>query len=510
MDKSSAVKSTSLSLYFALAFAILLGAILRALVIYSISYLYGPGDPFCYFEVAQNIYKGKGFTLDYIYHLLHLPASISHSMDYYEPVFPLTLAATFFVIGCSVISAKIVSLIAGICNLALVFLLTRKLFDDGAGLIATFLLVLHPVAIYHSGLVMKESLLVGLYLVFMIILTEAVHKSSSKLLFALGSIAGIISAYQYESIPVMIVPLLVIFFRSKGAKRLILTIGWILPLIAVIAFNLTHSGTLLGYKYLYFFGHESFILYLPEVGKNFSLSAVIGRLILLPIDYGLISTIKGLFLVGSTLAIIAIIKYRRLTYTGWLLLILLPYFYFHLVARNLYFRDYMVPYTLVLPLVAGLIISLIDYRRILGATLLLLVLFEYHVFCITGGYFESEYRSSFFSLPYKPIYNNLQFPWFNSWLQALDNAGIRIRELVAEGEPIMSVNPWEVHYILDRPTVMMSRDRDSTKIEYLKKRYAIRYILDSRPGEIALIDTKAREIHLFTEHGKNYRVVTVP
>ena len=127
----------------------------------------GHADPSYYFQTARNVASGRGFTNDFIWQFLVLPASVHHyAGDYWQPLPSLLMAVPMALTGDhSLITAASASVVASVLGAlaaaALAFNLTRSHAIAG---LTVVLVTLLPRLAYFS--VQTES--VAFYLLFLI------------------------------------------------------------------------------------------------------------------------------------------------------------------------------------------------------------------------------------------------------------------------------------------------------------------------------------------------------
>ena len=103
----------------------------------------GHGDNAFYYTVAENIFDGRGFTIDYIWNYLNRPEAITHySNDYWMPLTSVIISLSLFIFGKSLFAALLPSIFAGLA-LSLLTYFVSKIYSDS-----------HFVALCSSGLIL--------------------------------------------------------------------------------------------------------------------------------------------------------------------------------------------------------------------------------------------------------------------------------------------------------------------------------------------------------------------
>ena len=153
-----------------------------------------------------------------------------------EPLYPLSIAAVHAA-GCDIeIAAWSISVAAGALLIAPVFLLTRRLYGDGAAWTAALPAALFPPLISYSTFLLTESPFTFLFYAAGALGGGARRGDRPLLLLAAGVVAG--AAYQTRVIGLSLLPGLVawpllhrIFISKQGARR-----GLVCSLLVVAAF----------------------------------------------------------------------------------------------------------------------------------------------------------------------------------------------------------------------------------------------------------------------------------
>ena len=153
-----------------------------------------------------------------------------------EPFYPLSIAAVHAA-GCDIeIAAWSISVAAGALLIAPVFLLTRRLYGDGAAWAAALLAALFPPLISYSTFLLTESPFTFLFYAAVALGWAARRGDRPLLLLAAGALAS--AAYQTRVIGLSLLPGLValplahqIFISKQGARR-----GLVCSLLIIVAF----------------------------------------------------------------------------------------------------------------------------------------------------------------------------------------------------------------------------------------------------------------------------------
>ncbi|MDP3732557.1 MAG: glycosyltransferase family 39 protein [Candidatus Omnitrophota bacterium] len=121
-------------------------------------------DDLQYNMIAKNILDGNGFSYDSV-----KPTAAR------GPLYPLFLAATYFVFGYDYNTARILQAIIGAITCLLIYFIAKKLYNQNIGFYAFVIASIYPSLIGYSGLLYSETLaafLVSLTILFYILSSE--------------------------------------------------------------------------------------------------------------------------------------------------------------------------------------------------------------------------------------------------------------------------------------------------------------------------------------------------
>ncbi len=96
-------------------------ALLPRLVLWAISRHPGLWDPSEYYNLALNLHRGRGFTLDYIWSFANHPAAVTHPLDHWLPLPGVLAAGGFALFGESVQAALLMFVLLGVAQSLLVY-----------------------------------------------------------------------------------------------------------------------------------------------------------------------------------------------------------------------------------------------------------------------------------------------------------------------------------------------------------------------------------------------------
>ncbi len=194
------------------------------------------------YAVAKSGYdeNGRFFPL-YFWHLGEMWAT--PIITYITSLFLLFLPISETVI-------RLPSVFVGILNIALVYLLVKRIFKNGIlGLIAAILIGLTPVHFIHSRLLLDNLWIVPFTLGWLLLLNIFLEKKQGKYLFWSVFILGL-GIHSYHAAKIMMpLYLLMTFFvvlpEIKKQKRLLLSmiIAFLLPLLPLIPWLAKYPDT---------------------------------------------------------------------------------------------------------------------------------------------------------------------------------------------------------------------------------------------------------------------------
>lgn len=125
----------------------MVGVFLLALVVRTLTALplEQPGyfDAYYYYDVAENLYLGRGFVVDFIWNYLDAPLSVSHPSNLYWMPFPSILVyLSFLLFGLSYRASQVPFIILSALSPVLAYYLSHRLFGKPRyGLIAALLVI---------------------------------------------------------------------------------------------------------------------------------------------------------------------------------------------------------------------------------------------------------------------------------------------------------------------------------------------------------------------------------
>lgn len=208
-------------------------------------------DSMSYVNVAKSILAGKGLTQPTLgFNQQHLSIDQKPPVPYTEqaPLYPLMIAAGSH-LGIS--PARTALLLSALANVALIFLVyafAAKLYDKNVALLAAALLLFHSPLRWITGWAWTEALALDLLLVSFWLLAKARPENRLHLVFA-GLLGGLALATRYAFAPLLAVGALFLICRPRPWKQrsadvFIYALAFALPAGAVFLHNYFVAGAL--------------------------------------------------------------------------------------------------------------------------------------------------------------------------------------------------------------------------------------------------------------------------
>ena len=137
------------------------------------------------------------------------------SYAFYPPIFDLTTASLFGIIGISVFTARLVSVIFAILSLIIVFKISNKMYGQKTALISTILFGVMPGFVWLSRVAMIETMLVFFFTTSMYFFFNwmSFHKNNDLILS--GLMLGVGFLVKYQMIIAGLIMLTSIFMLSR-------------------------------------------------------------------------------------------------------------------------------------------------------------------------------------------------------------------------------------------------------------------------------------------------------
>ncbi|HUU86436.1 MAG TPA: glycosyltransferase family 39 protein, partial [Candidatus Glassbacteria bacterium] len=137
------------------------------------------------------------------------------SYAFYPPIFDLTTASLFGIIGISVFTARLVSVIFAILSLIIVFKISNKMYGQKTALISTILFGVMPGFVWLSRVAMIETMLVFFFTTSMYFFFNWMSFHKNKDLILSGLMLGVGFLVKYQMIIAGLIMLTSIFMLGR-------------------------------------------------------------------------------------------------------------------------------------------------------------------------------------------------------------------------------------------------------------------------------------------------------
>lgn len=157
-----------------------------------------------YHLVAKNLLEGKGLIMG------------QARKSYRPPGYPVFLSAIYLVFGYATLPIRITQALISALTTVLIYKLAKKLFGKLEGYVAAGISAIYPFFIFFSGLVLYETLLIFLLVLFITFIHQAYYKSLLWAVFA-GALAGVIAMVSpgMALLPIFMCAMFILFLRLK-------------------------------------------------------------------------------------------------------------------------------------------------------------------------------------------------------------------------------------------------------------------------------------------------------
>ena len=185
----------------------------------------GGSDSVTYISLAHNLFTGRGYTE------FGLPHTVHH------PFYPIMIGLVWQLVGDLLLSAQLISCLAGILLVVPVYLMTSSMFGRRTGFLAGLMVALFPILVYGSTESFSESLYT--FLLISGLAAGWVSFRSGQFLWPL--LSGIFLGLSFLTHPlgVTYLPLVVGFNLLAGRRRLWLKERLRPALLISVAFIIT-------------------------------------------------------------------------------------------------------------------------------------------------------------------------------------------------------------------------------------------------------------------------------
>lgn len=187
-------------------------------------------DPVLYLILSDNLANGHGYSYG--------PGADQGTTAYYPPGYPLALAAVVWLVNLLPFDVTTFDVAVwfnvglSVATIGLVFVLGRRLAGDRVGLVAAGIWALWPNLIFHSGIVLTETLFLFLLVLLLIVALgdpAAARAPGRARLVTIGVIFGL--SLLVRPVSAVIAPVFLVMWWRAGARAAL----WRLALVGVAA-----------------------------------------------------------------------------------------------------------------------------------------------------------------------------------------------------------------------------------------------------------------------------------
>lgn len=206
-----------------------LGAVLRVLWALRAQEPVELRDPVLYLVLSENVAAGEGFSYG--------PGPDQGTTAYYPPGYPLALGAVMWLVRLlpGQVAAFDVAIwfnvALSVATIGLVFVLGRRLGGERVGLTAAAVWALWPNLIFHSAIVLTETLFLFLLVALLVVLLgdpAAARAPGRARLVAVGVLFGL--ALVVRPVSAVMAPALLVLWWGNGARAAL----WRLALVGAV------------------------------------------------------------------------------------------------------------------------------------------------------------------------------------------------------------------------------------------------------------------------------------
>src|SRR3989338_372670 len=180
----------------------------------------GTSDPAHYAEAAENVIKGKGFSLDYLNEYFLKFNTISHPEEYGFPGVSIILIPFILLLGKTAFAVKLPSMIIGtILFPILIYYLGKEFFNQRTGLLAAVSFLFYP-AIFPMSFGGERDIMFAFFVVSSIyFFYKGLKEEKLKWYLLMGGFLGFSYLIRQASLVVFPVILLAYYLIKKDFTR---------------------------------------------------------------------------------------------------------------------------------------------------------------------------------------------------------------------------------------------------------------------------------------------------
>ena len=190
----------------------------------------------------------SGRTLPLFINLAEPSAGLQSSVIWYQPVLFYLTAAELLVVPLTEVSVRVVTVLIGLVNLALMYAIARRLFGTrGFAVIAIFMLALSPAHAIFSRIGLDYIAPVPFVLGWLWLFLVSLERDRKAIACATGVVLGV-GCYSYVAawalMPMLLVISWYIWWREKRVAPVFASgLGFLLPMLPLLVWLATHPET---------------------------------------------------------------------------------------------------------------------------------------------------------------------------------------------------------------------------------------------------------------------------
>jgi len=248
----------------------------------------GHGDPAYYLSLAQNLADGRGFVIDYVWHFLVLPDSLTHfSNDFWMPLTSIIICPFLLIFGKSLLAALIPSIIFGLGCSIIAYYIGMEYTKSKAISFWSAIITLYAPGLFIYSIATDSSIY---YVVFISagILMLMKSRHNPQLFIMAGILAGLGQWARQDGILFIILLVITITFSSINRKlKIRLLLGSLAAYLLIISpnfiINLIYTGKLFvsqTFKIAFVTCHDDIYSYAKDLSLKSYLDWGIGNILL--------------------------------------------------------------------------------------------------------------------------------------------------------------------------------------------------------------------------------------
>jgi hypothetical protein len=190
-------------------------------------------DPVLYLILGDHVAAGDGFRYGF--------EADQGTSAYYPPGYPLLLGAVAWLVRLGPGHAAIfdvavwLNVVLSVATIGLVFVLGRRLAGDKVGLAAAAIWALWPNLVFHSGIVLTETLFLLLLVLMLVVLLGAAESAGAPGVARLVTVGGLFGLTLFvRPVSAVIAPALLLLWWGAGVRAALWRLALVLGVAAAV------------------------------------------------------------------------------------------------------------------------------------------------------------------------------------------------------------------------------------------------------------------------------------